>query len=1031
MYSFWSFFTRKAQFSTLLVITLIVVGVFSVLQMERESAPEVQVPVAIVNTTLPAASAEDVEQLVTDPIETHLDSNLQNVDTITSTSREGVSSITVEFNAAADIDESVRSVKDELGAGAVDLPEDASTPNVTDVNFASQPIMTVSFTSKRPLTEFVSLAEQLESRIEEVDGVADVTKSGVRERAVNVVVDITKLHQYDLNLSQVVAAISSANSGVPVGSLMVDGNEYSLQFEGDIDAPQAVRDIPVTTRGNSVVHVSDIGFVSVGLQQRGSYSRLSVDGGPAKQAATFSITKTSDADVTRVSERVRSTLDQLQDGLLAGSETAIVFDSGGFVWEDLTRLSLTGLQTIALVMLILFVALGWREALVAGMAIPLSFLIAFIGLNATGNTLNFVSLFSLILAVGILVDSAIVMTESIHTKLYEGSSQIQAALESIKEFHTPLTAGVMTTVAVFFPLFFISGVTGRFIATIPYTVIMVLLASLLVALAVVPLSSSWLLARDQEQNGFADTIEHYTRRFQMWYRDTLDTFLRDTRLQNTAMMMLCILLVISLLLPAIGGVSVIFFPEEDSDFFFVEMELPTGTTLQETNKHVQSLEDVLRDTSYIVTFNTTVGALSSFREGTQGTQYANITTVLADDRDRSSAQLRQQLVPKLTNAIPARADLRVFEQASGPPTGSPINIRFSGDSLEAVSTAVENAKQVLDRQDGAVNPQTNLKQAGIDFVLEPDRDAIARRGVSVSTVAQNIRTAVAGTEATTLRTDGDDQPVMVRAGLNPDYQSIDETNRAHVSAINKLPIQTQAGEVYLGSLIENGTRQRNAVIRHRDLDRTAAVSAETAENAVTSDVLNAFRNEFDESMMPDGVSMSFGGEQENVNQSFRDMFLALIYGMLLILAILMLQFNSLRDMLYIIGIVPFLLVGILVGLAITGLPLSFPSIMGFIALAGIVVNNSIILVDTMNQLKFGQEYNTHSLKEAVLDGAEKRLRPVVLTTVTTVIGVIPLTYASALWGPLAFAIIFGLSFSLILTLFMVPMVYYRWPGTAD
>lgn len=1025
MYAVWSFFTKRNSFSFLLLVALIVTGLLAVVQIKKESAPSVQIPIAIISTPLPSASAQDVEQLVTDPIEEHLNNNLDEVSTITSTSREGVSVVTVESSASANIDESIRAVKDEIDSVVPDLPNEAETPTVSEVDFVDQPIMTVSMTSNRPFTDFVDLAEQVENELENVSGVSRVEKSGVREREVSVVLDKERLHQFRLNITDVISSIASANGAIPVGVLNVNDVEYSLQFEGDIESPSVIEDIPIARRGGVVMYVKDVALVSNGLSPANSYSRLSAGGAAPQQAVTFSIFKSREDDVTQVASDVRDKLQELQSSLLADSTVEIVLDSGDLVREDLVRLSLTGLQTVLLVMLVLLVALGWREALIAGFAIPLSFLIAFIGLWQSGNTLNFVSLFSLILAVGILVDSAIVITESIHTKIQEGMDKTTAALDSIREFHAPLTSGTMTTVAVFFPLFFISGVTGEFIASIPFTIIIVLLASLFVALAIIPLvAATFLKKRKKSKGAFIQTVEQYTDRFRVWYRTKLRMFFNDRPLQNTVFMALGLLFIISIMLPAIGAVSVIFFPEEDSDFLFVEMEMPSGTTLGATDEAVNQLEDVLVEKAYIDSFSTTVGALSAFQDGTPGSQYANITVLLSEDRTEESGSIRQRLLRELREQKNPDSEVRIFEQTAGPPTGAPISITFSGEDMDDVTDVARAAQDALDEIPGTVNVQTDLQQEGVDFVLQPDRERIVRAGLSVTQVAQMLRASVSGVNATTIRTDGEDIDVVVKTALNPEFSSVDTTNAATLEAIKSLEIFTPEGVVLLGSLLESSVQQRNAVIHHEDLDRVANVSSELESGMVASEVLQRFQNRFSESELPEGVSMSVGGETEDVDQSFQDMFFALIYGLLLIVAILVIQFNSFREVLFIVGIIPFMLIGILVGLAIVGLPLSFPSIMGFIALAGIVVNNSIILVDTINRLR--AENNSLSFKESVVLGAESRLRPIVLTTATTVIGIIPLTYASALWSPLAFAIIFGLSFSIMLTLFIVPLIYYRW-----
>ncbi|MBT3730072.1 efflux RND transporter permease subunit [bacterium] len=1035
MLNIWNFFLKKSSFSLLLIIALVFFGVFSVIIIPKESSPEVQIPIAIVTTIFPGAGAEDVEELVTDEVEEALNNNLDELNKITSVSREGVSVVIAEFNASADIDDSVREVKDEVEKIKRELPTDSEDPFVSEVNFVDQPIMLVSIASDLPVTKFIELAEDTVDELKSVKGVSKIIKSGIQEREVQVVVNKKQLHKFGMRLVDVVRALSLSNTSLPIGGITLDGIEYSVKFQGEIEKTSEIENMVIGATDGQPVYVRDVAFVSDGVSKTATFSRISVDGAPSEQAVTLSVFKKSGGDITKIAKSVREKLTELQnDSVLIDTTVLVALDTGELVTDDLRTLSLTGLQTIALVMVILFIAIGWREALIAGLAIPLSFLIGFVGLQITGNTINFVSLFALILAVGILVDSAIVVTEGTHTNMRDGLIGKDAARKTIKEFHWPLTSGTMTTIAVFAPLFFISGVTGEFIAAIPFTIIFVLIASLFVALGIIPLISAKMLKR-RGVSQFEEKQEIYTTKIKGWYKTILRSILGNKKRENIFFVTLIILFIMALALPVTGVVKTIFFAQEDGDFIFVEIEKPQGTELAQTDLSVRAVEEILYARPNIESFVTTVGASSNFSNdasagGGQGSgRLANITAVLKDKKSKTSTVISEELRKEFS--VIRDAEVRLIQASEGPPTGAPVFIQFFGDNLNDLELAAEGGERLLKDIKGTREVETSILGDNIEFVLRVDRAKVAEVGLDLGTIAQTLRTAIHGATATTIHKDGEDIDVEVKLNLNANYRTSHDTSRTNMDSIRQIEIETPNGPVLLGSLTTASIEKSPALIRHEELNRYESVSSEIGKDVVAGDIVKEFKARVGEIGLAEGVIFKVGGETEDVDQSFKDMFVALIVGVLLVVSILVLQFNSFRYAVFIIAIVPLSLIGIFAGLLISGKALSFPSMMGYIALSGIVVNNAIILIDVINNLR-KENSRTHNmtLRDIVIEGSASRLRPIVLTSLTTVIGIIPLTYASDLWSPLAFAIIFGLSFASIITLLLVPILYNRWPGPA-
>jgi len=1024
------FFTEKKALSYLILATLVIFGVGSAFTIQRESSPEVQIPIAVVTSTLPGASPEDVELLVVREIEQAV-ANIDGIKKLTSTSREGVGTVVVEFDADEDIDESIDKVKDEVDRAQGDLPDDASDPIVSDVNFADQPVILASIVSELPVTEFRDEAEELAEEIEGIAGVSRADITGIRDPQVTVIVRKEALALHSLSLSDVVRAIQSNDVSTPVGALTVDGVEYAIELKGRLEDPSEVAGIPLTTPAGATVYLRDIAFVDEGVEAAQTLSRVSIDGAAPVQAATLAVYKQRGADITRVSRDINALLEERNTAGNLSAEVVVTLDSGEQIIADLTQLTRTGLQTVGLVLLVLFVVLGWREALIASLSIPLSFMTALTVMNWTGNTINFISLFSLILSIGILVDTAIVMTEAIHTNVKRGLSKLAAVREAIQDFSYPVTTGNLTTIAVFFPLFTISGVTGEFIASIPFTVIAVLVSSLVISLAFIPLIASTFLHRESStmegrQEVFADTIRS-------WYRTHIVWLLDSRRRKRWFVSLLTLLLIVLMTLPAFGVIRVAFFPQSDVDYLYINIEEPQGTPLSRTDLAVRTVEEAVQTVPEVEFFTTTVGAGSPFDDNSgQGPRFGSITINLREDRERTSTQVLAEIEQRLApyNDI----DYRVLQPSEGPPSGAPVLVTFYGDDIEELKLLANDAADVLRDVEGARAVSSSGEDDASEFALSIDRAKAAELGISPAQVASTLRTAVFGTDATTIKAGGEEIDVVVKLNLNSEWQTVDDTNRATLDALYELPIPTPRGAVLLGSVLTSSLEASSDTIRREDEKRIATASSQVEDGFVAGEVSAAFRSAFEEQVvMPDGVTMKIGGETEDVDQSFRDTFRALGMGILFVFAVLVVQFNQFRQALIVLTVVPLSLIGVLLGLLITREYLSFPSMLGFIALAGIVVNNAIILVDVWNRMR--RDRPDMTLREIVIEGAALRLRPILLTTVTTIVGITPLIFASDLWRPIAVAIIFGLLFAVVLTLMLVPALYLkfckRMPGTSN
>ena len=1019
----WNFFLDRRQFSYVLIAALIVTGSWALLKIPKENNPSIEIPDGIVTSALPGASAADIETLVTDKLEDQI-AGLSNIDTVTSNSSDGVSEITVQFDANADINQSIQDLRDAVSKATPDLPSDATTPQVTKINFSDQPVLVVSVSGGLPPTEFSALGTTLSDDLKNISGVSQVSVAGVPPRQVSVVVSKEALQQYGLRLTDVISAIGASNAPSPAGAITINGVNYDVNFKGGITDPSQIGDIAVSSKNGTPIYVRDIATVSDGLASATTYSRLSLGGAPSDQAITLVVYKQSGASIQGVADAVKQEIASLQKTTLAGMNTYVSpsTDQGAEITKQLGDLTKTGFETVLLVIAALLLTIGWRESLVAALAIPLSFLISFIGLYLTGNTLNFISLFALILAVGILVDSGIVVTEAIHARMKIFPTAMQAAKAALSDYAWPLIAGTMATVAVFAPLFFISGIIGKFIAGIPYTLIFVLIASIFVALGIVPLVA--VLFTKKTPNRLEAKQEEYTDKITQWYKAKLHGLLSKRRYQNIFIWTLVILFVLSIGLFFTGFVQTVFFPQSDEDFVYINIEKPQGTTLQETDLAAREVEEVLYADKDIASFQTTVGQSSSLTgSGTSGSNQANITVNLPENRKKTSTEIGNELMQKL--AVITDAQVQILQASNGPSSGAPIQIQFEGNDLDQLISAADRGEQMLSTIPDVTNITSSSQNNGTEFDLTIDRAKATSLGLNTQIVGATLHAAIQGTKATSITQPDQNIDVVVKLNLNTAYTDPSDTAETTIDTIKNLSIQGPSGPILLGSILSDSLGQSNASIMHKDKTRIETVSAYPDDKTTTTAVVTEFQKRIGELNLPTAVSVSYGGESQSIAQSFQEMFIALIAGLLLMFLILIIAFNSIRYTLYLLVIVPLSLIGVLDGLALAGQPVSFTSLLGVIALGGVIINHAIILMDSM--IHHERREPGKPLIDIVVDSAATRLRPIVLTTVTTVIGMIPLAASNPTWGPLAFTVMFGLSFAIVLTLILVPVLFFRAP----
>ncbi|HEY6018528.1 MAG TPA: efflux RND transporter permease subunit, partial [Candidatus Paceibacterota bacterium] len=731
MHGLWNFFLERRAFTVFTMVALTIASTYAIISMPKEAAPDVTIPTVIVSVGLPGATASDVERLVVDKMEPTL-RNVSNVHKVTSTASQGLAMISVAFNQNVDLNIAVQDVRNAVDRTKGDLPSDATNPVVTKIDTSDQPILTVAVSSPLAPEALTALGDDLKDELESIDGVSKVEVSGVRQRQVSVIVDNDALGRFKLSIGQVIQALRNTNASAPAGTITTDNIRYPVQFNGDLTNVADISAVPIATQKGTLT-VGDVAQVINGFEEPTTLSHLYTKNGDLTYALTLNIYKAKGGSILNVSDNVKQKLDSLNDTMLKGSNVAITYDAAKEVRTDIRDLTNAGRDTIILVMLILFISIGFLESVVSALSIPFSFMIAFIGMWLTGNTINFLSLFSLIIAIGILVDSGIVVVEAIHTNREKGMDKMDAAKMAIQQYSWPLIAGTMTTVAVFFPLFFLSGVIGDYMKTIPFTVIVVLLASIVVALGFVPLIALTLLRH--EGSKFA------VRREQLWhtvagvYRTNLARLFGSKKAQWAFFGFLAGSFVFAMALPITGLLKVSMFPPSDAEHYYISVELPQASTLADTAATTKQVEDVLSKDPYIDSYTTTIGspsAFNSFGGSTNDTRLANITVNLVDGRDHkhSSVILAQQMRQELAK-LPTNATISVQEDAGGPPSGAPVVVKVWSDDTTTLAQATDQVERIVEANENTRDVTSSLDTDSTQLAISIDRARANEYGLSV------------------------------------------------------------------------------------------------------------------------------------------------------------------------------------------------------------------------------------------------------------------------------------------------------------
>lgn len=1100
----FAFFVTRFRVILLLIAILSAAGLYAFSILPRESNPEVKIPFAVVTTLYPGASPTDVEELITKKIETAV-SSIQGVKKITSSSLNSVSSVAVEFDANQDLENSVRRVRDEV-AGINDLPTDAEDPKVSEISFDDTPIWIASLIG--PYDGFVlrEHAEKIADELEKVPGVRQVVISGGNERQFTVYYDPAKLTTFGITPAEANGAIAATNIALPGGNFKGRDYIYSVRTDAQIFTAKELSAIVVRQSPQGApITLADIARIEDGSIDTMTESRFSVASGEIQNAITLQIIKRTGGSIVDTVENVNTKIAHLMKTFSSGMRYEVTMDMAKQIQKDFRDLSRDFLITVVFVMGILFLIVGLKESVVAGIAIPLTFFATFAAMNILGVSLNFLSIFSLLLSLGILVDDAIVVVSATKQYLRTGKyTPEQAVLLVLRDFKVVLLTTTLTTVWAFLPLLFASGIIGEFIRSIPITVSVTLLGSLLIALfinhplaavmervrftkpwffvviflpllvgtfffglqsrsslvflapAVVGLALllgilTWYKKRGRllletnaskverewaddeaikeklrhQTSGNASTVDrliHGIVKFERLvplYERALRALVENKIKRRIFLFSVLLLFVVAASLPALGIVKTEFFPLPDEDNLYVNIEAPIGTRVEQTDGITKQVEEKLLTHPEIINFATTVGqpGIDPSSGGSGGgslgttTHLAGITVTLKPSKERSITSY--DLADKLREEVKSIQGSTVSVQApsAGPPSGSAFEARVLGDDLSELEKLANRYRVLLGEIPGVTDPKISVKQAPAEFTFHLDPQRMNQYGLTAASVGQYIRLTVAGVEASKVLLDN--KEITIQTTLDPQaVTTLDDLQNIQIPSTN-------GSSIFLRDIAHVELRPAVESIRRIDQKRYISITSGVSSQTNAAQVLTAFQKKVRENPLTEGYTIEYGGENEQNQESVASILRAMIAAAALIFATLIIQFNSFRKAFIVLMTLPLALIGVFIGMGVTGIPISFPGLIGILALFGIVVKNAIILIDKMNlNLRSGIDFN-----DSVIDAGKSRIEAIFITSIATIAGIIPITLSNAIWKALGTAIIFGLSISSFFTLFVIPALF--------
>lgn len=1011
------FSVQRKVTTAMLAMILVVIGLISFSRLGLDFFPDIEFPTVSVITSYPGASSEDIENTITRPLE-QIINTVSNVKKVNSVTSEGVSVIMVEFEWGSNIDFAAQDIRDQMSRFREYLPEEAEDPLVLKFNISQIPVIFFGITADMPPYKLKDLIEdEVARRLERIEGVASAQAFAMDVREILVDIDRGALESYNLSLNQISLALRMENLNLPGGRIVERHSEFLVRTVGEFTSLDDIRRTVVgLTQTGKPIYVKDIASVRETLKESRYTARIQ-----GEKGVFLIISKRSGANTVITTNAIKKELEEIKKVLPPGINFYTAMDQGDMINRVINRTGNNALVGGILAMLFIMVFLrNWRPTLTIFLAIPLSIITTFIAFYVAGYTINLLTLSGLALGIGMLVDNAVVVIENIFRHVEEGKPRDQAAQAGASEVGMAITASTLTTIAVFFPMVFASGITGRLTRGLALAIAFSLLASLFVALTVVPMFASILFkANKKEKVTSADSVVR-TQKMRRFYKRTLDKAIKKRRwvLGGAVLLFLLSLAII----PFLGTE---FMPSMDQSMVILSIKLPVGSSLEETDRIVRMVEDILTEEPAVEIITAQAGtqaeedpAEAAGGISPSGTHEGIIWAGLVEKDKRKLTN--QELIEKIRIKLPRLRDVKFevvdLNQMFMGGAQSPVEIKIFGEELNVLKGLADSIVDRIQDVEGLRDISHSLSEAKPEYHVYVNREQASRMGLKISQIAGAVQDAALGTVATRLRKGNDELDIRVR---------LQEKYRNNLEDIGKIPILTPLnqivrleqvarivpGEGPIEILRENQARVVNvtANISGRDL------------GSVVSDIKKRLSGL--EKSLPTGYFIELGGEYEEMQEAFLIMAGAFLLASLLVYMIMASQFESFLHPFVIMFTIPLALIGVVVALLITGKPMNLPVLIGFVMLGGIAVNNGIVMVDYINQLR----KKGMATLDAILEGSTVRLRPVLITALTTILGMLPMALSTsegaAMRAPMAITVMGGLIATTFLTLFIIPLIY--------
>lgn len=1008
--------------SRTVILSLLVVligGFVAYTTIPKEAEPDIEIPVIYVSISHDGISPEDAERLLVRPVEQELRS-IEGIKEMTANAYEGGANVQLEFDAGVDTDKALQDVREKVDKAKAKLPGDTDEPTVNEVKMSRfDPMLVLNLAGNIPERTLTAIAKDLKEKVEGLPGVLEVNLVGTREELMEVIVDPLAMESYGLDQAQIIQFVDRNNRLVAAGALHASEGRFPVKVPGVFESANDILDMPIKAVGERIVHFKDIAEVRRTYKDAESVARLN-----GKPAIAIEVVQRSGANIIDTIASVKALVAEEKSYWPAEIEVVASRDKSKDVNDMLSELQNSVLSAVLLVFIVIIGILGIRSALLVGVAIPGSFLMGILLIGSFGVTINMMVLFALIMAVGMLVDGAIVVTEMADRRLAEGESRFDAYSRAAIRMSWPIIASTCTTLAAFVPLAFWPGMSGEFMKYLPITLIAVLAASLVMALIFVPTLGSLFGktgANTDEarrnlsaaETGDLNTVSGFTGRYVRFLQTTLKHPWRNVG-GVTALLIGVYFAFVFL------GKGIEYFPEVEQPFGMVDIRARGDLSTTERDALVRQVEERILDMEEIEFLYAKTGSNDQGAEDQIGTLTLNY---IEWDQRRSSNQILADIRARTSDLAGIRIETR--KPDSGPPIGKPVRIEFSSRFPDSLEAAVADVRDLMENTSGILNIEDSRPLPGIEWQIKVDRAEAARFGADISLVGAMVQLVTNGIKIGEYRPDDSDDEIDIRVRYP-------EANRS-LAQIDELRIPSEQGLVPISTFVERVPAQKVSNIRRIDMRRTMAIDADVDAGYLVNDLVAQLRTELPNLDIDPRVSMSFGGSTQDQEEDMAFLARAMLMALAIMAIILVTQFNSIYQAGLILTAVVFSTGGVLLGHLIMGKPFGvIMSSVGVITLAGIVVNNNIVFIDTYNVLRSRGE----AAFDAILRTCAIRLRPVLLTTVTTIVGLLPMVLgvninlidrdisvgapSSQWWTQLASSVAGGLAFATLLTLILTP-----------